>query len=82
MKKSFALILSLALLFSLAAVGHAQETISIIATSTPHAVILDHIKPALAEKGYDLEAVLGEADRLMYEDKKAIKARCEAAEQN
>ncbi len=58
MKKSFALILSLALLFSLAAVGHAQETISIIATSTPHAVILDHIKPALAEKGYDLDIVV------------------------
>ena len=58
MKKSFALILSLALLFSLSAAGHAQETISIIATSTPHAVILDYIKPALAEKGYDLDIVV------------------------
>ena len=58
MKKSFALILSLALLFSLAAAGHSQETISIIATSTPHAVILDYIKPALAEKGYDLDIVV------------------------
>ena len=58
MKKSFALILSLALLFSLAAAGHSQETISIIATSTPHAVILDYIKPAMAEKGYDLDIVV------------------------
>ena len=29
---------------------------------------------AFGEKGYDLEAVLDEADRLMYEDKKALKA--------
>ena len=37
---------------------------------------------AFAEKGYDLEKILTLADRRMYEDKKAIKARCEAAEQN
>ena len=36
----------------------AKETITVGASSTPHAEILEQIKPILAEEGYDLEIVV------------------------
>ena len=36
----------------------AKETITVGASSTPHAEILEQIKPILAEEGYDLQIVV------------------------
>lgn len=53
MKKVFALVLTLVLVFS-AVSALANETITIGATATPHAIVLEKVKDALKEAGYDL----------------------------
>ena len=63
MKKILSVVLALALLLALAACGSAstpaaKETIKVGASSTPHAEILEQIKPLLAEEGYDLDIVI------------------------
>lgn len=74
MKKLFVLILSVVLVFSLAACGADNSAsapaapaenadagltpIVVGATSTPHGEILEQVKDALAEQGYDLQIVI------------------------
>ena len=73
MKKTFALILALALVvFTLAACGNSNsapaaseapaaaelEPIVVGASATPHAEILEQVKDALAAEGYDLQIVI------------------------
>lgn len=62
MKKLFALILSLCLILSassmMAFADSENTTITIGATSAPHAQILEIVKPMLAEKGVDLKIVI------------------------
>lgn len=53
MKKVFALALVVALLLGTAS-ALANETITIGATATPHAIVLEKVKAALKELGYDL----------------------------
>lgn len=58
MKKTVSVLLAILLLtFSAAALG---EKLSIAATPVPHAVVLEFIKPLLAEKGFELEIVVFE----------------------
>ena len=54
MKKLIALVLALALL-SVVPAALANEKITIAASTTPHAIILEYIKDDLAALGYDLE---------------------------
>lgn len=63
MKKVLSIVLALALVLALAACGTAstpaaKEVIKVGASSTPHAEILEQIKPLLAEEGYDLDIVI------------------------
>ncbi len=65
MKKIFAIVLALALVFALAACGDANKdnaaddkVITVGASSTPHAEILEQVKQALADEGYTLEIVV------------------------
>ncbi|MBQ2866377.1 MAG: metal ABC transporter substrate-binding protein [Clostridia bacterium] len=60
MKKTFALILALALL-ALAFAGCGKKdanTITVGASSTPHAEILEQVKDVLKDKGYELDIVV------------------------
>lgn len=54
MKRITAIILALVLLLSVSAMA---ETITVGASVTPHAEILEVVKPILAEQGYELEIV-------------------------
>ena len=60
MKKIFALVLAAALVLSLGAFASAEDLIPIVvgASSTPHAELLEIVKPVLAEQGYDLQIVI------------------------
>ena len=53
MKKLLALVLALSLLT--VSCAFANETITVMATASPHAIILEYIKDDLAALGYDLE---------------------------
>ncbi|MGN1128165.1 MAG: MetQ/NlpA family ABC transporter substrate-binding protein [Candidatus Flemingiibacterium sp.] len=56
MKKLLSLILAAALCLGISSCGKSDEkTITVAATSAPHAEILEQCKPLLKEKGYDLE---------------------------
>ena len=56
MKKLLSLILAAALCLGISSCGKTDEkTITVAATSAPHAEILEQCKPLLKEKGYDLE---------------------------
>ena len=55
MKKVVSLVLALVLLFGLTACGGDDKTITVGASSTPHAEILEAVKEALAQEGYTLE---------------------------
>ncbi|MBQ8081564.1 MAG: metal ABC transporter substrate-binding protein [Clostridia bacterium] len=58
MKKLIALTLAAVLCLSLAIPALANETIQVVATPTPHAVILEYVKDDLAALGYDLEIIV------------------------
>ena len=62
MKKLFAIILAVALVLSLAACGSKapaeNKTITVGASSTPHAEILEAVKDALSAEGYELKIVV------------------------
>ncbi len=60
MKKIIAIVLAIAAVFSFAACGKSSEdkVIKVGASSTPHAEILEQVKDALAEEGYELEIVI------------------------
>lgn len=60
MKKLLAIVLALALLCTLSACGKKAEdkVIRVGATSVPHAEILEQVKDALAEKGWELEITI------------------------
>ncbi len=56
MKKLLSLILAAALCLGISSCGKTDEkTITVAATSAPHAEILEQCKPLLKDKGYDLE---------------------------
>lgn len=56
MKKLLSLILAAALCLGISSCGKSDEkTITVAATSAPHAEILEQCKPLLKDKGYDLE---------------------------
>ena len=59
MKKIIAIVLALTLALSLGAVALADDTVTLKvgASPTPHAEILEFVKPILAEQGIDLEIV-------------------------
>ena len=57
MKKAVSILLASLLLAGASALA---ETVTIAATSTPHGVILEHIKPLMAEKGFELNVVIFE----------------------
>ena len=54
MKKIVALVLALTVLLTCSA-AFANETITVMASTTPHAIILEYVKEDLAALGYDLE---------------------------
>ena len=54
MKKAIALVLALVLL-SVVPAALANEKITIAASTTPHAIILEFVKDDMAALGYDLE---------------------------
>ena len=61
-KKWWSFVVVLGVVLSLAACGKKEETSSdsvlkVGASPTPHAEILEHVKPKLAEEGIDLEIV-------------------------
>ena len=61
MKKTLAIILTLALVLCLCACGGTKaedKTITVGASSTPHAEILEQVKDALAKEGYELKIVV------------------------
>ncbi len=60
MKKIIAIVLAIAAVFCFAACGKSAEdkVIKVGASSTPHAEILEQVKDALAEEGYELEIVI------------------------
>ncbi len=60
MKKLLALLLAAALVLGLGAAASADELTPLVvgASSTPHAEILELVKPVLAEQGYDLQIVI------------------------
>ena len=61
MKKALAIILTLALALCLCACGGTKaddKTITVGASSTPHAEILEQVKDALAKDGYELKIVV------------------------
>lgn len=56
MKKILSLILTAALALTVASCGKSNEnTVTVAATSAPHAEILEQCKPLLKEKGYELD---------------------------
>ena len=58
MKKIFSLFILLITVFALTACKDQATTIKVIATTTPHGEVLEYIKPALKEKGYELEIII------------------------
>ena len=59
MKKILAVVLVLCLVFALCACGSKEDkTITVGATASPHAEILEQVKEALAKEGYTLEIVV------------------------
>jgi len=61
MKKLLSLLLAAVLLVSLAAVSASADALTPLvvgASSTPHAEILEQVKDAMAEQGYDLQIVI------------------------
>lgn len=58
MKKIITLLVVLFASFTLAACNNADKTIKVIATSIPHAEILEFARPLLKERGYKLEIIV------------------------
>ncbi|MDX9808181.1 MAG: MetQ/NlpA family ABC transporter substrate-binding protein [Acholeplasma sp.] len=58
MKKIITLLVVLFASFTLAACNNNEKTIKVIATSIPHAEILEFARPLLKERGYNLEVII------------------------